>query len=202
MDLAVMQAVRLKGMATPDVVAAATGRSDADAAEALAALAAAGDVQERAGRFRVTREGRDRLDAELAQERQGVDAGTVKSLYEEFTPFNTRLKEIVHRWQMRDGDQPNDHSDSAYDQGVLSELYALDEDLKSLFSRIAGLVPRLAPYPGRFASALEKVKAGQHEWLLKPLADSYHTVWFELHEDLIGLAGLSRVQEAAEGRAE
>jgi pyruvate,orthophosphate dikinase len=33
------------------------------------------------------------------------------------------------------------------------------------------------------------------------MIDSYHTVWFELHEDLIGLAGLSRADEAAAGRA-
>jgi hypothetical protein len=38
--------------------------------------------------------------------------------------------------------------------------------------------------------------------LLKPLIDSYHTVWFELHEELISLAGLSREAEAASGRAQ
>jgi VIT1/CCC1 family predicted Fe2+/Mn2+ transporter len=45
-------------------------------------------------------------------------------------------------------------------------------------------------------------EAGDSAWLLKPLIDSYHTVWFELHEDLIGLAGHTREAEAASGRAE
>jgi pyruvate,orthophosphate dikinase len=34
-----------------------------------------------------------------------------------------------------------------------------------------------------------------------PLIDSYHTVWFELHEDLIFLANTTRAEEAAQGRA-
>jgi pyruvate,orthophosphate dikinase len=61
---------------------------------------------------------------------------------------------------------------------------------------------RLAPYPGRFAHAIEQVKAGDHTFIARPITDSYHTVWFELHEDLIGLLGLSRHEEAASGRAE
>jgi pyruvate,orthophosphate dikinase len=201
MDIAVMQAVRLKGMATADAVAEATERPESEVAGVLGELAAAGSLQERAGRFRVTREGRDELDAQLEQERGGVDGGAVNALYEEFSELNSRFKELVHRWQMRDG-APNDHADAAYDGGVLGELDSLDAAFAPLLGRIAGIVPRLAPYPGRFAGALAKVRAGEHEWLLRPLVDSYHTVWFELHEDLIGLSGRTRLQEATEGRAE
>jgi hypothetical protein len=201
MDVPAMQAVRLKGMATPEVIAGATGRSEADALAALQTLLAAGDVQERAGRYRVTREGRDRLDALLADERGGVDTAAVKALYAEFTPLNTEFKELVHGWQLRDG-EPNDHSDAAYDGAVLERFYALDASFRPLLARITPLVGRLECYPDRFASALERVRAGEHEWFLRPLVDSYHTVWFELHEELIGLAGLTRLQEAAEGRAE
>jgi pyruvate,orthophosphate dikinase len=31
--------------------------------------------------------------------------------------------------------------------------------------------------------------------------DSYHGVWFELHEDLIQLSGRTREEESAAGRA-
>jgi hypothetical protein len=34
-----------------------------------------------------------------------------------------------------------------------------------------------------------------------PRVDSYHSVWFELHEDLIRLAGRTRSAETAAGRA-
>ena len=35
-----------------------------------------------------------------------------------------------------------------------------------------------------------------------PIKDSYHTLWFEMHEELIELCGRSRASEAAEGRAD
>jgi hypothetical protein len=34
-----------------------------------------------------------------------------------------------------------------------------------------------------------------------PRVDSYHSVWIELHEDLIRLSGRLRSDEAAAGRA-
>ena len=39
-------------------------------------------------------------------------------------------------------------------------------------------------------------------WLVRPLIDSYHTVWFELHEELILAAGLTRESEAKAGDAQ
>ena len=39
------------------------------------------------------------------------------------------------------------------------------------------------------------------EFIASPRIDSYHNVWFELHEDLILLAGRTREEEAAAGRA-
>lgn len=202
MDLAVMQTVRLKGgMADAKVVAAATGRSEDEAAAALAQLAEGEAVQERKGRFKVTREGRDELDAALAEERDALDTAAVAAIYDDFTPLNGEFKEIVHEWQMRD-DEPNDHSDAEYDATVLDRLRALHERFVGVAEAAGAAAVRLAPYPGRFAHALEQVGDGDQRYLLSPMVDSYHQVWFELHEDLIGLSGRNREQEASEGRAD
>jgi hypothetical protein len=40
------------------------------------------------------------------------------------------------------------------------------------------------------------VLEGQPEWFTKPVIDSYHTVWFELHEDLLCTLGIERASEA------
>jgi hypothetical protein len=37
--------------------------------------------------------------------------------------------------------------------------------------------------------------------IASPLKDSYHTVWFELHEELMHLSGRSRVVEEANAGA-
>ena len=53
----------------------------------------------------------------------------------------------------------------------------------------------------RLAAALHAVVEGNTEMVAHPLRDSYHTVWFELHEELIRLTGRTRADEAAAGRA-
>jgi pyruvate,orthophosphate dikinase len=51
-------------------------------------------------------------------------------------------------------------------------------------------------------TAAESAAAGGNAaYVARPIIDSYHPVWFELHEDLIALAGLSRLEEAEAGRA-
>jgi hypothetical protein len=66
----------------------------------------------------------------------------------------------------------------------------------------ASLVPRLGPYPARFAAAMARVAQGDTEYVARPMIDSYHTVWFEFHEELIQASGTTREAEAAAGRAD
>ena len=199
-EIGALQAVRLKGRPTAEDVAAALGLPTAEADTLLSELSAAGNVEEANGRFKLTEAGRARRDELLDEERGGIDQAQMQALYEEFTPLNDDFKQIVSDWQLRDG-EPNDHQDAAYDEGVLQRLAELHERFAPLVERAAAIAPRLAPYPGRFAGAIERLQAGDHSWFARPMIDSYHTVWFELHEDLMGLAGLERVAEAAEGRA-
>jgi hypothetical protein len=51
-------------------------------------------------------------------------------------------------------------------------------------------------YRRRLSNALAKLEAGDYRYLTVPDRDSYHTVWFELHQHLIKLLGL-RAFEAA-----
>jgi len=198
-QIRVLQALRLKGRATADGVAAATG---AAAEQVLPALVASGHVEEARDRFKLTADGRARLERLLKEERLGIDREALTAAYHAFDGHNAKLKTIITDWQLVDGVRPNDHSDPAYDGAVVQRLTDLHEAFVPLLERFVSLAPRLAPYQGRFESALVKVVAGEYIWLARPLIDSYHTVWFELHEDLIGLAGLSRAAEASAGRAE
>ena len=62
-------------------------------------------------------------------------------------------------------------------------------------------LPRLASYGRRLDDAAEKAAAGDGMYIASPRVDSYHGVWFELHEDLIRLSGKTREEEVAAGRA-
>ena len=105
------------------------------------------------------------------------------------------------RWQLKDESTPNDHTDAAYDAAVVADLVTLHENFAPLLDEMVVVVPRLGHYPDRFGSALARIDAGDTSWFARPIADSYHTVWFELHEELIGLTGRTRLDEAVAGRA-
>lgn len=198
-EFAILQAARLKGRLAPEAAAASTGLGLNEVSSALEALRQEGLIKGEPS-VRLTPEGRNRLAELVQQERTAVDHEALAALYDEFDEHNNTLKQIVSDWQLVDG-TPNDHTDAAYDQAVIDRLVALDRNFQPLVARIVGLAPRLAAYPGRFSNALEKVQAGDASYVARPITDSYHTVWFEFHEELIGLLDLSREEEAAAGRA-
>jgi pyruvate,orthophosphate dikinase len=114
------------------------------------------------------------------------------------------MKSAVTAWQTRQigGEQViNDHSDPAYDAAVLDELAQLHEDTNRWLQSLECPVSRVPQYLARFDRAMAAVRGGDTRFVASPRVDSYHSVWFELHEDLIRMAGRTREDEAAAGRA-
>jgi pyruvate,orthophosphate dikinase len=200
-ELAVLRALGLKGRATTDELSAATGVPAHTVASIADGLLASGAAKEMRGALVLLPVGREQLEGLLASERAGIDQGTFRALYEDFTDVNGDFKALATDWQTR-GEDVNDHTDADYDQTVLARLPGIHTRALPIIGRVAEQAPRLARYGNRLQTAHDKVQAGQHEWLLRPLIDSYHTVWFELHEELISLAGLTRLEEATAGRAQ
>ena len=54
-----------------------------------------------------------------------------------------------------------------------------------ILRRMAVIELRLASYRPRLQEALDKFDEGESNWLASPLMDSYHTVWMQLHQQLI-----------------
>lgn len=199
-DLPVLRLVAIKGRATPEAVAASLGVNADDVRRRCEALTAAGDCLATPAGLRITPAGRARMATLLDQERAGLDADALAEAYDEFCTYNQELKEIITAWQMRDARTPNDHTDPQYDAGVLSRLDGLHVRVVPLLGHLGSLVPWLGRYTNRLDLAHRKINNGEHNWVARPIMDSYHTVWFELHEDLIALRGLTRAAEAASGR--
>jgi pyruvate,orthophosphate dikinase len=96
---------------------------------------------------------------------------------------------------------PNDHSDEAYDKSVLQDLLLVHDDALAWLDGIGSGWPRAFAYRRRLDGALSAAVAGDGRFVASPRVDSYHGIWFELHEELIALAGRTRAEEAAAGRA-
>lgn len=199
LETRILQAARLKGRLTMEAAATSAGVTVDEATAEVDRLRNLGLLRGVAT-VRATPEGRAQVATLVAAEREGLDREALAAAYEEFDTHNNHLKGIVSAWQVRDGSQ-NDHCDAEYDEGVLARLGDLHVGFLPLAGRIIVIAPRLAPYPARFTHAIDRVNSGDHTFVARPIADSYHTVWFEFHEELIGLLGLSREDEAAAGRA-
>jgi len=61
-----------------------------------------------------------------------------------------------------------------------------------LLTRMESVMPRFSYYRIRLLEALERAESGKIEWVSSPKIESYHTLWFELHEDLLRLLGKQR----------
>lgn len=201
----VLHGLRLKGFAEAPAVAE-TVTVDASAAKLLLdELVAEQLATYREGRmsgFTLTPSGRaeharllsDELDAAGVRE-------AIRAAYKRFLGLNGGLLEVCTAWQLRDVDgEPaiNDHTDPAYDAGVIARLAALHAQVHPICDELAGSLARYAVYGPRLTTALDRVRAGDTDWFTKPVIPSYHTIWFELHEDLLSTLGIERGSEVAD----
>jgi len=194
----------VKGYAGPEGIATALRCAQEDGAAILDLLLGDGLVEQAAGSYRLTADGKAAGQERIAEDTATWGVDNALAALDAFLVLDHRMKETVTAWQMRvvDGKQAfNDHSDAAYDASVLAGLVALHADASAwLAAQVAGL-PRLATYGERLDLAAAAVAAGDGKYVASPRVDSYHSVWFELHEDLILLAGRNRADEVAAGRA-
>jgi hypothetical protein len=167
------------------------------AGQAAEGLVSAGFAVVRREQLMLTPAGRQEADRRLCLVGQpGHDR--LQLAYERFGPLNRNLLQICTDWQVRGGGVPNDHRDSVYDWGVIDRLVALDEQAGALVRGLGNHVPRFIPYRERMRGARRRVEDGDQDWLLSPRIDSYHTVWMQLHEDLLVGLGIQRGDESDE----
>jgi pyruvate,orthophosphate dikinase len=196
--------LRIKGFGKPEPISEALASPLEACLGLIADLKAAGLAEDTKVGVRLTPSGREAADALRQAERAAADPAEIEAAGERFTPVNSAFKQLITRWQMREIDgKParNDHSDAAYDQAVLEGFNAVHADVESVIEIVARGVPRFSDYHRRLSAALARICAGELRYVAAPDAESYHTVWFELHQDLIGLLGTTRAKEAAAGRA-
>jgi pyruvate,orthophosphate dikinase len=194
-----------KGVATTSALADALLTTPDVVQPLLDQLVVDGVASTVAGAYRLTVDGSSRAAELAAADRDAWGVEPATAALDAFLDLDHRMKEAVTEWQLKPGPggepQPNDHGDEAYDRDVLDRLAAIGVDADAWLAPIEPASARLGGYRDRLARALERATAGDGKFVASPRVDSFHGAWFELHEDLILLAGRTREDEAAAGRA-
>jgi pyruvate, orthophosphate dikinase len=198
-----LRSIAIKGFAAPEALADALLSTPDDVGPVVGKLTADGLVTTTAGAFTPSEAGKARVAELLEAERRDWGEDSARSALDAFLELDHRMKDVVTAWQLRDpGAQVlNDHSDPDYDREVLDRLATLHAETTDWLSEASGGCPRLADYGVRLGRALDHAQGGDQRYVASPRVDSYHGIWFELHEDLIELAGRTREEEVAAGRA-
>ena len=198
----VMHGLRLKGFGEAAAVGEAVGVGEAEAKPMLDQLVIDGLAAYRDGRlsgFSLTKPGREEHARLLAAELDALGVrDDVDAAYRRFLELNTQLLSVCTEWQLRDVDGEsvlNDHCDGDYDAGVIEKLASLPACVEPICHDLGSRVERFGGYGPRLTFALQRVHAGDCDWFTKPMIPSYHTVWFEMHEDLLCTLGIERGAE-------
>ncbi|GAB4333067.1 MAG: hypothetical protein Kow0010_19290 [Dehalococcoidia bacterium] len=189
----VARMVQLKGLCSAERLAAAfeTGMSR------VASLIGENPslFRETARGYALAPAGRVWVAEQLEAERAAVSAEVVERCYQQFVELNEQFKRLVSEWQVASA---GGHSDDDWAR-LVDSVEALHRDFRPLVDEVAGEVPRLATYGALFDRALEAMHGGDTSMLASPLKDSYHTAWFEFHEELLTVTGRDRaVEESAQ----
>jgi hypothetical protein len=160
--------------------------SEADAADLLEAAVEDGLAIKRDGRisgYALTAAGRDWHRERLARETGRAEQAAIRVAYVTFMTVNAELLALCTDWQRQAG------------ASVAARLDAVDDRVQPICAALTEVLERFGTYGPRLAAARHRFESGEIDWLTKPLIDSYHTVWFELHEDLLCTLGIERSEE-------
>jgi len=178
--LAVLQYLSMEGIAETEELSAVI--DDGDVRETLEDLEAEGYVEDE-GFWYLTDAGEQRLD-EVCRERFSADQrAALREIFDRFEALDSEMKNLASDWQTGEYGAVE----------MADELAGIQEEVEELFG---GLPPEVRSTYSRhtdaLAGAIEKLRDGQEEYATGTDVDSYHTVWFRLHDDLLRTLGEDR----------
>lgn len=196
----VVQALLCAGPADDGLLASRTGLRTDVIAEVVDTLVADGVLERRTGRFPALLVPEAHAALARAMVAADLDAsgrrGDLEEAYDAFLPVNDAVLAACTDWQVRPdptgSSMVNDHRDRDYDHAIIARLAAVHSRAEPVLEAFEAAMARLGGYAPRLRTALSGLLDGHPEYFTKPLFPSYHSIWFEMHQDLLGTLGRSR----------
>jgi hypothetical protein len=195
-DLLILHALAVRKSGNAEALAEVLGIQSDVVVDVLGTATTTGLVIDARGTYMLTPSGHSRLSESYPTVFKNLrESPSFLSAYEQFEIVNRKILSLFTRWQSvtKAGTTfPNDHSDPEYDNQIIDELGVLHDRSGRIIEEFSKELERLSKYHVRLQSAYEKVLAGNTEFVSGVRIDSYHTIWFELHEDLLRMLGKAR----------
>jgi hypothetical protein len=184
-----------RGPLTFTELTSGTGLAGPSIERTLAELRRSGAIADGSeGRLALTDDGRDRARAAAAREGEDL-AREVERFHAGFLPLDRRLKEAVTRWQVRavgGVEIANDHRDRGHDYAVLEDLGTIVSEVVARLAPLALLRGRYRRYGERLDAAASRARAGEVGCVSGLGHDSVHSIWWQLHSDVLAVLGRAR----------
>jgi hypothetical protein len=110
-------------------------------------------------------------------------AHSLADLYVAFAALNREVKQLVFLWQTEAPERR---------PAQLANLGRLHRRVVPLLDDIVSLDARYASYRERLAAAVHRAGNGEHEYVSGLGVDSFHSVWWQLHAELLSALGRER----------
>lgn len=173
--------VRLRGMVQAD---------DTD----FARLVEAGYVVRRGPAVAITAAGRAAHASWACLPEGSEEEAATRRAYEAFLEFDKQVKQLTTEWQLASGNaRPDGYS--VEDWKLIDRLTAVNDRVSPVLVHLGKTIPRFAGYRPRLRNALNRLEDGERQWLSGLTCDSYHTVWWQLHEDILVALGIARSED-------
>jgi hypothetical protein len=192
-----LHTLTLRQLASAEQLAEINGQPVADVEAGLEKAVADGAVVAARGSYMIGPAGRELLDAVYPDAFAVLRATPpVAEAIEAFeTGVNKQVLSLTTDWQTVEVDGahvPNDHRDADYDAGILDRLGRTHEKTQKVLRPIADADPLVDRFLDRLGTALIRAEGGETDYVSGVRVDSFHTVWFQMHEHLLRLTGRER----------
>lgn len=195
--LTTLHTLTLKQMADPAGLIAVLEQDPAEVDAALERAAEEKTAMGSKGRFMITPAGRDLLEEAyprwFAAERASAEVAAAMDDFE--AGVNRQVLKLTTDWQTVEIDgerQPNDHGDAAYDEKVIDRLGKVLDRTESVLAPLIAMRPEIKRFLDRAGTALTRASSGETDYVSGVRVDSFHTVWFQMHEHILRITGRER----------
>lgn len=192
-----LHCLTLKQLSDVEGLVAILDQDPDDVKSALEQAVSDGNAMAARGKFMITPAGRSTLDDTypqlFADERASAEIASAMDLFE--SGVNKQVLALTTAWQeveVAGERQPNDHSDTAYDAKIIDKLGAVLDKTSTVLAPLITTQPSVDRFLSRISDALTRAEDGELDYVSSVRIDSFHTVWFQMHEHILRITGRER----------